>query len=131
MDHLGQRRDHPGVFLGAEATTKFGDSTLSALLRGGVSVHARDIGKYWFRNLYFEEEFDAQPSVSVGAKAVYQVTGRVNLFLAGNFDRYFRRKGDMREYYMSTRPREVGFFKDSAGMDLYALTLSAGFKLTF
>ncbi|UWU25728.1 omptin family outer membrane protease (plasmid) [Rhizobium sp. CB3060] len=128
---ISYEQRYPGVFLGTEATTKYGDWTLSALLRCGADVDANDIDNHWLRNVDFEEKFGAHPFVSIGAKAVYQLTGRVSLFFAGNFDQYFRRKGDTTEYDMSTSPPEVGSYKDGAGMDLYALTLAAGFKLTF
>ncbi|WP_085035777.1 omptin family outer membrane protease [Ensifer aridi] len=128
---ISYEQRYPGVFLGAEVITKVGDWTLSGLLRGGISVDARDVDNHWLRKLLFEEEFGAQPFVSVGAKVDYQMNDRVSLFLAGNFDKYFREKGNMTQYDRSKAPVEVNFYKDAAGVDLCAFTLSAGFKLTF
>ncbi len=127
---ISYEQRYPGVFLGAEVTTKVGDWTLLGLLRGGFSVDASDIDHHWPAVLY-KEAFGTQPFVLVGARADYQVNDRVSLFLAGNFDKYFREKGDVTRYDRSMKPVGANFYKKAAGMDLYAFTLSAGFKLTF
>ncbi|MGY5810277.1 omptin family outer membrane protease [Rhizobium sp. LEGMi198b] len=100
-------------------------------MRCGANVDANDVDNHWLRNLDFEDKFGAHPFVSICAKAVYQMTGRVSLFFAGNFDQYFRRKGGYDGIRHVDQAAEVGSYKDGAGMDLYALTLAAGFKLTF
>lgn len=79
----------------------------------------------------YEEDFRTIPFISLGAKAGYQITERASLFLAGNFDENFRAKGDMTVYDIPTGARSSTTFKDGAGMDFYAFTMSAGFKLTF
>lgn len=57
------------------------------------------------------------------------MTERASLFLAGNFDKFFRKPGDTTIYDIETREKE--FELGGAGMDFYALTISAGLKLTF
>ncbi|UVK48974.1 omptin family outer membrane protease (plasmid) [Mesorhizobium sp. AR07] len=119
----------PGVFLGAESITKFGNWTLSGLLRGGLTIDASDIDHHWPRTVY-EEDFRTIPFISVGAKADYQITERASLFLGGNFDKYFREKGDTIIYNINKNAQRKTV-PNGAGMDFYALTMSVGFKLTF
>ncbi|WP_331375637.1 omptin family outer membrane protease [Sinorhizobium chiapasense] len=128
---ISYEQQYPGVFLGVEAITKFGNWTLSGLLRGGLSVDASDVDNHWHRKVLFKEEFSALLFVSVGAKAIYQVTDRVSFFFAGNFDKYFREIAEATEYDRSTSSPRVDVGKDVAGMDLYAFTLSTGFKFKF
>lgn len=122
-----------GLFLGAKATTTLGNLTLSGLLRSGFTVDASAVDHHWLREegrgLRFEDDFFTVPFISAGAKIDYQMTDRASVFLAGNVDKYFRNKGYKTAYSIATG--EQGAHKDSAGMDFYALTLSAGFKLTF
>ncbi|GLS32618.1 plasminogen activator [Mesorhizobium albiziae] len=127
---ISYEQRYPGLFLGAEATSKFDNWTLSGLLRGGFTVDASDVDHHWLRSLRFEDDFDIVPFISVGARADYQMTERASLFLAGNFDKYFREKGDTTLDDIATGA-QVAAFEDSVGMDFYAVTLSAGFKLTF
>ncbi|EHK55651.1 outer membrane protease [Mesorhizobium alhagi CCNWXJ12-2] len=127
---ISYEQRYPGVFLGAEATTKFGNWTLSGVLRGGLTVDASDVDHHWMRDLRFEEDFGTIPFISVGAKADYRMTERASLFLAGNFDKYFREKGDTTMYDIPTGAQGPTF-EDGAGMDFYAFTISAGFKVAF
>ncbi|WP_331375562.1 omptin family outer membrane protease [Sinorhizobium chiapasense] len=126
---ISYEQRYPGVFLGAEVITRLGDWTLSGLLRGGLGIDESEIDDHWLRTMHSKGEFGTEPFVSFGAKANYQVTDRVNLFLAGNFDKYFREKGDMT--VDKSKDTATGIYKNLAGMDLQALTISAGFKLTF
>ncbi|UVK35564.1 omptin family outer membrane protease (plasmid) [Mesorhizobium sp. AR10] len=124
---ISYEQRYPGVFLGAESITKFGNLTLSGLLRGGLTIDANDIDHHWTgKPRLFEDAFGVIPFISVGAKADFQMTERASLFLAGNFDKYFRQKGDTTMW-----GAESAIFKDGAGMEFYAFTVSAGFKLTF
>ncbi|QND62000.1 omptin family outer membrane protease [Mesorhizobium huakuii] len=120
---------YPGLFLGAEAATTLGNWTLSGLLRSGFTVDASDVDHHWVRGLRFEADLDTVPFISVGAKTGYQMTDRASFFLAGNFDKYFHEKGDRAVYDIATGKRGTEEFV--AGIDFYALTLSASFKLTF
>ncbi|WFU51787.1 omptin family outer membrane protease [Sinorhizobium terangae] len=126
---ISYEQRYPGVFLGAETITRLGDWTLSGLLRGGLVIDASDIDDHWLRTMHSKGEFGTEPFVSFGAKADYQVTDRVNLFLAGNFDKYFRKKGDWT--IDKSKDTATGIYKNRTGMDLQAFTISAGFKLTF
>lgn len=117
-----------GLFLGAEATTTLGNLTLSGLIRGGLTIDASDVDHHWPDTVY-EDDFRPIPFFSGGAKADYQMTERASLFLAGDLDKYFRKKGDATMYNFKTGKQRT--YKDGAGMDFYAFTMSAGFKLTF
>jgi outer membrane protease len=121
----------PGVFLGAEATTRHGAWTFSGLLRGGVTIGAETIDHHWMRDLRFDDHFGTIPFVSIGAKVDYQFSTNASLFLAGNLDRYFRAKGDTTIYDIPSGVQVGGPLTNGAGTDLTAIRLSVGFKVTF
>lgn len=119
---------YPTLFVGAEATTQIDDWTLSGLLRGGFTVDASDTDHHWMRKLRFEDEYETVPFVSVGGSASYQWSERTSLFLAGNFDKYFRTSGDTTEYKKGVLNAK---YKDGAGMDFVSATVSVGAKISF
>ncbi|MBD0415797.1 omptin family outer membrane protease [Tianweitania sp. Rool2] len=121
---------YPGLFLGAEATVKSGAFTFSGLARGGFTISATDTDHHWLRSLRFEEKYDPIPFISLGAKADYAITEKAGVFVAANFEKYFRKKGDSTLYDIESG-NEGPTYSDSAGMDFYSVTLSAGFKLAF
>jgi outer membrane protease len=121
---------YPTLFIGAEATTQIDDWSLSGLLRGGFAVNASDTDHHWMRDLRFEDEYDTNPFVSVGASARYQWNERTSFFLAGNFDKYFRKTGDTTLYDIPSGARGAKY-KDSAGMDFVSTTISVGAKVSF
>ncbi|WP_245269030.1 omptin family outer membrane protease [Mesorhizobium sp. WSM2561] len=116
----------PGVFLGAEITTKLSDWTLSGLLRGGRMVHPEADDYHWGGGL-FEDRFSSIDFISLGAKANYQVAESVSIFFAADFDRYLRERGDTTTFDAEGAQLDKG----SAGMDFYAVTTSVGFKFKF
>ncbi|MEI9412270.1 omptin family outer membrane protease [Mesorhizobium salmacidum] len=117
----------PGVFLGAEITTKLGDWTLSGLLRGGRMVNPEADDYHWLRGLLFEDRFSSIDFISLGAKANYQVTESVSIFLAADVDSYLRERGDV----TASGAKGARLHKGAAGMDFYAVTTSVGFKFKF
>jgi outer membrane protease len=121
---------YPGLFLGAEASAKSGAWTFTGLLRGGFTINASDTDHHWMRDLRFEEEYDAIPFISLGAQVDYAVTERASIFLAGDYDHYFDKKGDTTLYDISTGA-EGPTYQDGAGMEFSAFAISAGFKLNF
>jgi outer membrane protease len=121
---------YPTLFIGAEATTQIDHWTLSGLLRGGVAVNASDTDHHWMRDIRFEEEYGAIPFLSVGANANYNWNDRTSFFLAGNFEKYFRRTGDSSLYDISSGSKGPKF-NDGAGMDFVSATISVGAKISF
>ncbi|WP_245499166.1 omptin family outer membrane protease [Mesorhizobium sp. M1A.F.Ca.ET.072.01.1.1] len=122
---------YPAIFLGAQAARTSGLWTFTGLLRGGVSVSPSDTDHHWLRDIRFEDRYDLAPFVSLGAQAGYKVAANTDFFVGGSYDRYFRTKGDMTPYDIPTGTQLGGPNVNSAGMDFYSLTLSAGLKMTF
>jgi outer membrane protease len=121
---------YPGVFLGAEATAKNGAWAFTGLVRGGFTFNASDTDHHWMRDLRFEEDYSAIPFVSLGAQVDYAVTESASVFLAGNYDHYFKKKGDTTIYDIPTGT-EGPTFQDGAGMKFSSFTISAGVKIAF
>jgi outer membrane protease len=77
---------YPGLFVGGEASTRFGAWTLTGLVRGGVTINASDTDHHWMKNNRYEEEYSATPFVSVGAQLDYALSERASIFLGGSFE---------------------------------------------
>ena len=120
----------PGLFVGAEATAKSGAWTFTGLVRGGLTIDASDTDYHWLRNIRFEEKYGAIPFVSLAAKADYALNDRAGIFVAGNFDNYFRKTGDTSMYRIVDGERGPTM-TGGAGMSFRATTVSAGLKMSF
>jgi outer membrane protease len=122
---------YPGAFVGAEATIKNGAWTFSGLARAGVSINASDTDHHWMRDLRFEEEYSPIPFVTVGGQVDYAYSERTSFFLGGEFENFFRKKGDTVIYDIPSGAQLAGPFEDGAGMDFRSVTLTAGIKMNF
>ena len=121
----------PGFFLGAEASAKSGNWTFTGLARGGLTLDSQGIDHHWMRDLRFIDRYDAIPFMSLGAQVDYAFGNGSSVFLAGNFDNYFHKKGDTSIYDIPTGAQVAGPLVDGGGMSFRALTLSGGFKMAF
>ncbi len=120
----------PGVFIGTEASTKIGAWTLTGMARGGITINPSDTDHHWMRDLRFEDEYSTIPFVSLDARVDYALSEGASIFLAGNFEKFFREKGDTTIYQDSTGQKGPTF-ENGAGMDFQSVTISAGLKYTF
>lgn len=121
---------YPGLFVGGEASTRFGAWTLTGLVRGGVTINASDTDHHWMKNNRYEEEYSATPFVSVGAQLDYALSERASIFLGGSFEKFFRKTGNTTIHDISTGEASPTFV-DAAGMDFQSATISAGLKYSF
>lgn len=121
---------YPAVFIGTEGAIQSGAWTFTGLLRGGVTFNASDTDHHWMRDLRFEEDFSSTPFVSIGAKVDYALSTRMSIYLAGNFDKYFRKKGDTSMYNIPSGAL-IATFPDGAGMDFQSTSLTIGAKVAF
>lgn len=127
---------YPGLFLGAEATSRHGAWTLTGLVRGGATFNASDTDHHWLRDeipggIRFERDYSAIRFVSLGAKVDYTLNTGFSVFFGANFDKYFHKKGDTNAYAIATGELIGGPFVDGAGMDFVSTTINMGLKVTF
>lgn len=121
---------YPAAFLGLEATKVIEQWSFSALARGGLSFTSKDEDHHWSRKILFKEEFKNTPFISLGARAEYAVTQQATFFLAGNFERYFNKVGDMKIYDIVSGEK-LESLSDAAGMKFQSWSVTGGFKYRF
>ncbi|WP_404934413.1 omptin family outer membrane protease [Nitratireductor sp. L15S-10] len=127
---ISYQQQFPGVFLGAEATTRHNGWTLALQARGGLNFEVRDEDHHWQRDLRFREDFGMLPFVSLSGRMEYSLTENTNLFLAGTFEQHFSKIGDGRIYEIASGA-PVEAFQDGAGLEFRSVTLSGGFRVEF
>lgn len=121
---------YPGVFLGAETTVTGGRWAFTGLLRGGMTVGATDTDHHWLRDLRFEDKYGAISFLSLGARVDYSVLSETRVFLAANYDKYFRKVGNS-DFYDINTGEHLGGEKKSAGAKFEAFTVSSGVRIAF
>lgn len=127
---ISYQQTYPTVFLGMETTRQYEKWLFAFLVRGGLSLQAKDEDNHWLRDLKFAERFDNVPFLSVGIQMEYNLSPRASLFLNGNMERYFHRIGNA-EIYDIKGLRRADFYEDAAGMKLQSWTVSTGLKYMF
>lgn len=119
----------PTLFLSANAEQKVGAFTLSGVLRGGASVGYKDVDDHWMRDLHFIERMNLAPMMGATVSADYQILPSAAVYVAGDFQKIFKTRGDMERRNTSTGV--ITYFDDAAAADYQSLTISAGIKGAF
>jgi outer membrane protease len=121
---------YPGVFLGADLQAAAGRWSFEGQVRGGVAIGANDTDHHWMRDLRFEDRYGVIPFATAAARVGYAFNDNATFYLAGSYDQYFHKIGDTTEYAISSGAQGPTS-RNSAGMSLRAITLTAGFKAKF
>lgn len=119
----------PTLFLSANAEQKVGAFTVSGVLRGGASVGYKDVDDHWMRDLHFIERMNLAPMMGATVTADYQLLPSATVYVAGDFQKIFKTRGDMER--RNTATGVVTYFDDSAAADYESVTISAGIKGAF
>jgi omptin len=119
----------PTIFLSANAEQQIGKFKLSGTLRGGASVGYKDVDDHWMRDLHFTEEMGIAPMMAAAVSADYQIIPSAALYIAGDFQKIFKTRGDT--YVRNTVTGATGSSEDSAAAEYEALMISAGVKGVF
>ncbi|MCC5780474.1 omptin family outer membrane protease [Nitratireductor sp. B36] len=127
---ISYQQKFPGVFIGAEATSRHKGWTFSLQARGGLNFKVEDEDHHWSRDLRFNGDFGTMPFLSLSGRVEHSISNNANLFLAGSFEQHFDRIGDVRISEIASGT-PVGTFWNGGGLGFRAITLSGGFKMRF
>ncbi|MFN3508083.1 MAG: omptin family outer membrane protease [Allorhizobium sp.] len=119
----------PTLFLSANAEQQIGKFKLSGTLRGGASFGYKDVDDHWMRDLRFSQDMYVAPMMGAAISADYQFLPSTAFYVAGNFQKIFKTRGDREE--RDTITGATANFEDSAAASYQSLTISAGVKGTF
>ncbi len=119
----------PTLFVSANAEQQIGKFKLSGRLRGGASLGMKGVDDHWMRDLRFTDEMKIAPMMGAAISADYQFMPSTAIYLAGDFQKIFKTRGDTKE--RDTVSGATASYEDSAAAEYQSLTISAGVKGTF
>ncbi|MDH4439846.1 MAG: omptin family outer membrane protease [Rhizobium sp.] len=119
----------PTLFLSANAEQQIGKFKLSGTLRGGASFASKGVDDHWMRDLHFTDTMDIGPMMGAAVSADYQFLPSAALYVAGDFQKIFKTRGDAE--VRDTVTGATDSFDDGAAADYQSITVSAGVKGSF
>lgn len=126
---ISYRQQIPVAYGTAALTHQYGNWTLGAGLKGGLSFGIRDTDDHWMRDLRFYDTMDAAPMLGADLSASYQWNDNTSFFVAGAFEKIFRRGGDVE--IVDTTTGSSSFISDGAGADFQSVQVSFGVNMKF
>lgn len=127
---ISYRQKIPVAFLAANAEHRIGAFTISGGVKGGLSFGIEDIDDHWMRDLRFYDSMGAAPMLGANVAVNYEFTQNAAFYVAGNFEKVFRTKGDVR-MVDTTGASDDEHYSNGAGADFQAVSISFGLKGKF
>lgn len=124
---ISYRQKIPTAYLGLDGSTTFERLTVSGGVNGGLSFGINDVDDHWLGPSHFEDAMKAAPLLMVSAAVDYKVTPSASLYLAGDFEKVFRAKGDMSVTEGGTTEHN----KNAAGASFQSMSVKFGLRGTF
>lgn len=89
----------------------------------------KGVDDHWMRDRRFTDEMKIAPMMGAAISADYQFMPSTAIYLAGDFQKIFKTRGDTKE--RDTVSGATASYEDSAAAEYQSLTISAGVKGTF
>lgn len=124
------RQQYPAVVAGLDAEFVQDAWTFDLSAHAGVTFNASTRDDHWLRDLVILGTIDMAPIVSLAGQAEYALSEDMSVFLGGSVEKVFTTRGDL-EWWESGVLIPYLNSEDSAGVDLFAATVTAGLKGTF
>ncbi len=126
---ISYKQKIPVLFLGFDGSTRFDRFTLSGGVKGGMTLGIDDKDDHWLTETRVFGDMDAAPVLMLNAAIDYQLTDTASIYLAGNFENVFRRRGDMNS--IDTATGIATLYKDAAGASFETMSLQMGLRARF
>lgn len=126
---ISYRQKIPVIFAGIDGATSFDRFTLSGGAKGGFTFGINDIDDHWLRSLRFYDDMDAAPVVMLNVEAAYHLTDAASLFVAGSYEKVFRKRGEMSVTETTSGLKDGS--KDAAGASYQTMAVRVGLKASF
>lgn len=119
----------PTLFLGFDGSTSIDRLTLSGGVKGGMTVGIDDTDNHWLTGTRSLGDMKAAPVLMLNAAIDYRLTETASIYLAGNFENVFRKRGDLTSTDTSTGTATL--YRDAAGASFKTMSLQIGLRGQF
>ena len=126
---ISYKQKIPTVFLGFDGSTSLDRLTLSGGVKGGMTLGIDDQDDHWLTETRVFGRMNAAPVLMLNAAIDYQLTDTASIYLAGNLETVFRKRGDMNS--VDTATGEATLYRNAAGASLKTISLQMGLRARF
>lgn len=126
---ISYKQKIPTVFFGFDGSTSFERLTLSGGVKGGMTLGIDDQDDHWLTETRVFGDMDAAPVLMLNAAVDYHLTAMASVYLAGNLETVFRKRGDMNS--LDTATGEATLYKNAAGASLKTMSVQMGLRARF
>ena len=121
---------YPALIVGLDTEIVQEAWTFDFSAHAGMTFNASATDDHWLRDLRILDSLQMAPIVTLAAKAEYQVSDGMSLFVGGSLEKVFVARGDKQWWENGVL---IPYFNsaDSSGTDLFAASISGGVKGTF
>ncbi len=119
----------PTLFFGFDGSTSADRLTLSGGIKGGMTMGIRDMDDHWLTGTRFFGDMKTAPVVMLNAAIDYRMTDTASIYLAGDFEHVFRRRGDLNS--TDTASGSAVLYRNAAGASFTTMSLQVGLRARF
>lgn len=126
---ISYKQKIPTVFLGVDGSTSFDRLTLSGGIKGGMTLGIDDHDDHWLTEARVFGSMKTAPVVMLNAEVDYRLNDTASIYLAGNFENVFRRRGDMNSIDTATGVSTL--YRNAAGASIRTMSFQLGLRARF
>jgi outer membrane protease len=126
---ISYKQKIPTIFLGFDGSTSFDRLTLSGGVKGGMTLGIDDQDDHWLTETRVFGGMNAAPVLMLNAAIDYQLADTASIYLAGNLETVFRKRGDMNS--IDTATGKATLYRNAAGASFKTISLQMGFRARF
>lgn len=126
---ISYKQSIPTVLLGFNGSTSFDRLTLSGGVKGGMTLGIDDKDDHWLTGARVFGAMKSAPVLMLNAEIDYRLSDAASIYLAGNFENVFRRRGDMNS--IDTTTGVATLYRNAAGASIKTMSLQVGLRARF
>lgn len=126
---ISYKQKIPTIFFGLDGSTSFDRLTLSGGVKGGMTLGVDDQDDHWLTETRVFGDMKAAPVLMLNAAIDYQLTDTASIYLAGNLENVFRKRGDMTS--VDTATGNATLYRGAAGASLKTMSFQMGLRARF
>ncbi len=126
---ISYRQRIPTLFLGVDGSTSLDRLTLSGGIKGGMTLGINDKDDHWLTEARVFGSMKSAPVLMLNAEIDYRLSDAASIYLAGNFENVFRKRGDMNS--IDTDTGVATLYRNAAGASIKTMSLQVGLRARF
>lgn len=126
---ISYKQEIPTVFLGFDGSTSFDRLTLSGGVKGGITTGVNDQDDHWLTEARVFGDMKVAPVLMLNAAIDYKLTDTASIYLSGNLENVFRKRGDMNS--IDTATGTATLYRNAAGASIKTMSLQFGLRARF